>query len=81
MQPDLTKRYARFRQRDPSLFVRGSLRTKDAGRVGHSKIIIGKLRASGKFVVQSVLIDRKDYDKGARVVVQHGQPRIVRGRP
>lgn len=77
-QPDLTKHFARYRQRDPEQFVKGTMRTKDVGREGHSKLIVGKLRASQKYAIQSVLIDRKDYDSGARVVLQHGQPRIVK---
>lgn len=77
MRVDLTKRYARFRQRDPTLFVKGTLRTKDIGRTGHSKLIVGKLRSTKQFTIQSVLIDRKDYERGVRVVLQHGHPRIM----
>ena len=76
--PDLTRSFARYRQRDPSLFVRGSLRTKDVGRSGHTKMVFGKLRSTGEFQIQSVLVNRKDYDAGVRVVVQNGRPRIVK---
>lgn len=56
--PDITRNFARFRQRSPSEFVPGSFRTK---RVAPGKsVILGKSKATGKYEVQSVII-RKEY--------------------
>ncbi len=60
MKVDLTKKYARFRQFPPSRFSK--FRTVDIGRKGHTKIIIGKEKKTGKWETQSMLMDRKDYD-------------------
>jgi hypothetical protein len=80
LQPvQLTKEYAHYQVRDPSLFKDDTIRTQDIGRHKHSKLRLGALKQSGRLVVQSVLIDRKDYEAGTRVVLHHGQPRIVKG--
>ena len=62
----LTKNYARYRLVNPEKFVRGSLRTHDVGRKGHTKRIAGRLKTSGKWETQAILIARKDYDRGKR---------------
>lgn len=64
--PRITERFARFRQRDPNDFVKGSFRTKDLG--GGKKIVVGKLKSSGKYQVQSVLFDRNFYWSVKRVL-------------
>jgi len=63
----LTKNYARYRQIDPEKFVPGSFRTHDIGRTGHTKRIAGRLRSTGKWATQSILIARDDYNKGLRL--------------
>ncbi len=64
----LTKKYARIRIKNPKYFDKKSLRTKDIGRKGFSKLIIGCKR--GKFKkgrctigtqTQAVLLSRKDF--------------------
>jgi hypothetical protein len=72
----LTKRYARYRIKNPSQFKKSTLRTHDIGRSGHSKRIAGKLKKNNRWVTQSILIARKDYKKGTRVKLKNGRPII-----
>jgi hypothetical protein len=58
--PYKQSRYLRVRVRAPSQFVKGSFRTQDIGRKGHSKRIAGRLKASGKWATQNFLINKKD---------------------
>jgi len=58
-----TKHYARERLRNPSEFQKSSFRTYDVGRKGHTKIIIGKLKSTGKWRTQAVLHSRTDYER------------------
>jgi hypothetical protein len=73
----LTGRYARYRIRSPKSFKKGTFRTQDIGRIGHTKRIAGILK-SGKWATQSVLVSRPDYAKGVRVVKRYGRPAIVK---
>jgi hypothetical protein len=60
-KPRLTKNYIRQRVVSPSKFTRGSFRTIDSGRVGKTKLVIGRLRAGphkGKTRVQAILYSR-----------------------
>jgi len=63
----ITKRYARYRIRDPHLFKPGSFRTHDIGRRRHTKRIAGKLKSTGKWATQSIIVSKKDYLLGTRV--------------
>lgn len=73
----LTKQYARYRLKDPKKF--SAFRIKDVGRIGHTKIIVGKLKRSGKWVTQSILVNRKDYNAGLRVgFTQTGKPVVIK---
>lgn len=54
-----TEKYARYRQKNPSLFQKGSFRIIDVGRPGHTKLIIGKLKGKTTTTVQSILKERK----------------------
>lgn len=56
--PRITKNYARFRQRDPSEFEKGSFRTKKSGE---KVLILGKDRKTGKYEIQSILVSRSKY--------------------
>lgn len=78
-RPHFTKKYARYRIRSPKLFKKGSFRTQDIGRKGHSKRIAGILK-SGRWATQSMLISRRDYAKGMRVIKSYGRPAIVKLR-
>ena len=75
-KPHLTTQYARYRIRNPSAFVRGSFRTHDIGRPMHSKRIAGRLKSTGKWSTQSMLITRSDYNKGYRIKMRYGRPVI-----
>lgn len=67
-KPHLTKQYARYRIKNPSDFDKSTLRTQDIGREGHSKRIAGKNKTTGKYETQAILINRKDFEKGTRVI-------------
>lgn len=65
-----TKRYKRIRVKSPNYFDKRSLRTKDVGRRGYTKIIVGcpkgkydarrkKCKVGTK--TQTILMDRKDF--------------------
>lgn len=73
----LTKRYARYRIKEPSEFKKGSFRTHDIGRKGHAKRIAGINKKTGKYETQSVIVSREDYKKGRRVKIgKYGRPMI-----
>jgi len=74
----LTKRYARYRIRNPKRFIRSSLRTHDIGRKGHSKRIAGRLKSTGRWATQTILVTRKDYKKGVRVRTRNGRTVIYK---
>lgn len=63
----LTENYARYRIKNPSEFEKSSFRTQDIGRAGHSKRIAGKLKSSGKWATQAILIALPDYKMGLRL--------------
>ena len=51
-------KYKRYRIRSPSKFKKGSFRTHDIGRKGHSKRIAGVLKKSGTWATQSILVKK-----------------------
>lgn len=70
MPVEFTKRYKRVRVKSPSYFDKKSLRTKDVGRKGFTKVIVGCKK--GKYdsknkrcrvgtEAQAVLLNRKDF--------------------
>ena len=74
----LTKMYARYRIREPKEFIKSSFRTHDVGRVGHTKRIAGRLKKTRKWETQAIIISRADYNKGLRVGMLYGKPKLVR---
>ncbi len=60
MTVDITARYERWRIRHPNEFIKGSFRTHDIGRVGFSKRIAGRLKKTGKWATQSLLISHAE---------------------
>lgn len=52
--------YERWRIRSPQQFIPNSFRTHDFGKTGYSKRIAGRLRATGKWATQSILISRAE---------------------
>jgi hypothetical protein len=52
-------KYVRIRVRNPRKFQRGSFRTHDIGRKGHSKRIAGKLK-TGPWATQAFLVLKSD---------------------
>lgn len=56
----ITKRYERWRIRNPDKFKKRSFRTHDIGRKGYSKRIAGQLKKTGKWATQSLLISRNE---------------------
>ena len=77
-KPHMTKRYARYRIRNPNDFDKSTLRTQDIGQEGHSKRIAGKNKVTGKYETQAILINRKDFEKGTRVRLKKGRPFIYK---
>lgn len=55
---DVTRNYIRHRIRDPKLFKKSSFRTLDIGRPKKHMLIRGKLKKTGKYVTQSVIVQR-----------------------
>jgi len=53
-----TKRYKRMRVEDPSKFQKGSFRTIDPGRVGHTRLVIGRLKGKKTTSTQAILVER-----------------------
>jgi DNA polymerase/3'-5' exonuclease PolX len=56
--PRVTERFARFRQKSPKEFEPGTFRTKYQG---DTELIVGKLKSTGKYAVQSILFKRDKY--------------------
>jgi hypothetical protein len=55
----LTEKYERITVRNPKDFTEGSLRTVDIGPPGYSKLIRGKLKATGEWATVTYLISRE----------------------
>ncbi len=55
----LTEKYERITVRDPKNFVEGSFRTVDIGPPGYSKLIRGRLKATGEWATVTYLISRE----------------------
>lgn len=55
-----TRRFDRLRVREPSVFIKGSFRTHDIGRKGFSKRIAGRLKSTGRWATQSILVSHDE---------------------
>lgn len=80
MPVDFTKNQVRYRLKNPELFEKGTLRTVDIGRIGHTELVRGILKDTRKWDTQSVRISREDYKRGARVKVKKGKFKVVKGK-
>ena len=78
MKPRITRRYARYRIEEPSKFLAGSFRMHDIGRKGHSKRVAGRLKRTGRWKTQAILIAKGDYKEGTRVAKTRGRTVIVK---
>ena len=56
----MTRRFERHRIRNPDEFIKGSFRTQDIGKKGLSKRIAGRLKKTGRWATQSILISRQE---------------------
>ena len=68
-----TKRYKRYRIKSPRLFKKSSFRTLDIGRPKKHMLIRGKLKSTGEWKTQSVIVEKgtrldKSILKKARMV-------------
>jgi hypothetical protein len=72
-------RYLRIRVRKPTDFKPGSFRTQDIGRKGHSKRIAGKLKRTGKWATQNVLIKKQDIGTMSTARLLKGIKRLYPG--
>lgn len=64
MPIEIGKRFVRVRIRSPKVFKRGTFRTHDIGRKGHSLRIAAIRKKTGKFATQSFIILKKDLVRG-----------------
>jgi len=71
--PHFTDKFERWRIREPSEFIKGSFRTHDIGRKGFSKRIAGKLKKSGKWATQAILISRAEPEAMKKKLRQKAQ--------
>jgi len=53
-----TKGYTRYRIRSPKLFKKTSFRTLDVGRPGHHQLIRARLKSTGKYATQAVIVEK-----------------------
>ena len=61
--PRITKRYKRWRQKSPSLFIKNSFRTVPLNHTSYKgkkkgKAIVGKLKRNKKWEIQSILEEK-----------------------
>ncbi len=61
--PRVTKEYRRWRQKDPGLFIKGSFRTVPLDHTDYKgkkkgKAIVGKLKSTKKWAMQSILEEK-----------------------
>jgi len=56
---DITKNYERHRIRDPALFDKSTFRTIDIGSPGIHKLVRAKLKKTGEYRTQSVIVELK----------------------
>jgi hypothetical protein len=61
---DVTTNFIRVRQKSPEMF--SEYRTKDLGDPGYSKAVVGRLKRSEKWVIQSYLISIKGLKQGRK---------------
>jgi hypothetical protein len=54
--------YIRLRMKEPEKFRAQTFRTLDVGKVGYTKFIMAKPKNSEKLQVQSVILNKKDYN-------------------
>jgi len=53
-----TKGYVRYRIRSPKLFKKTSFRTLDIGRKKHHQLIRARLKSTGKYATQAVIVQK-----------------------
>lgn len=75
----LTEHFARYRVKSPSSFEPGSFRTQHIGSHGAERVA-GRLKSTGEWATEAILIPKKEYEHGERVVFERGKPKIVRHR-
>jgi len=78
-----TKKYNRYRIRDPDEFKKSSFRTIDIGRPKRHQLIRGKLKKTGKYATQAVIVEKGTPDGTTREIIKKAKkypksPRIKR---
>lgn len=66
MPHETTENYERIRINNPDMFEPESFRTHDIGRKGFSKRIAGRLKSTGKWATQSLLISLNETEQTKR---------------
>jgi len=54
----MTKNYVRYRIRSPKLFKKTSFKTLDIGRPKHHQLIRARLKSTGKYATQAVIVEK-----------------------
>jgi hypothetical protein len=75
----LTEKYERITVRDPKKFVEGSFRTVDIGPPGYSKIIRGRLKATGEWATVTYLISRAIREETKNKLRQTAVKELMKG--
>lgn len=62
--PRVTNEYRRWRQKDPNIFIKGSFRTVPLNHTRYKgkkkgKAIVGRLKSTKKWTIQSILEEKK----------------------
>lgn len=71
-----TKNFIRLRIKDPGRFTKGSLRTTDPGRVGFTKVVIGRPKGKRKTATQAILFNKKDLGRAQAIGLAEGQRKL-----
>lgn len=69
MPIEKTKNYTRYRIRDPKKFVKSSFRTLDIGRPKKHMLVRAKLKKTGKWATQSVMVEKGAWDRWTKKII------------
>lgn len=67
MPKETTKNYVRFRIKNPRLFIKSSFRTLDIGKPMGHQLVRAKLKKTGRWATQSVIVEKRLYNSSAYV--------------
>jgi len=65
-----TKKYNRYRIRDPDEFKKSSFRTLDIGKPKRHQLIRGKLKKTGEWATQAVIVEKGIKDGTTKEIIE-----------